>query len=412
MLKRLWITRLTPFQLGSILKEVAKMSLQNAIYPVRKMFSNGINWLQLAKNRVKDAFLLVMDYFKGSHHDPLFYLRLMALFLFIILITGIGLFVNKEQPVLPPAEAPQTPSTNSLFVNDKEFRGKDFSSLIVMQDSSLKAVLPPVAGSSVVLGTLAASPEDTDRPSNVVLEYVVQEGDTISSISQKFNISTDTILLANELKKTSVLKVGQKLVILPTDGVLHHVKDGDTISEIAKTYQAKVEEIIAFNNLSSAGDIYIGDILIIPGGKMPVTAPTYSAPTQVPLASSYFICPLGTSCRLTQGLHWYNAVDFDGDCGVPVFAAAAGRVLKVALTNSTSRWAFGGAGNHLTILHPNGVVTFYGHLRTALVTQGQQVSQGQMIATVGGLPGTPGAGLSTGCHLHFGVTGAQNPFVR
>ncbi|PIZ77524.1 MAG: hypothetical protein COY04_00040, partial [Parcubacteria group bacterium CG_4_10_14_0_2_um_filter_7_35_8] len=45
-----------------------------------------------------------------------------------------------------------------------------------------------------------------------------------------------------------------------------------------------------------------------------------------------------------------------------------------------------------------------------IVNQGDQVSKGQVIAFMGGSPGTPGAGMSTGCHLHFGVTGAKNPF--
>jgi len=129
------------------------------------------------------------------------------------------------------------------------------------------------------------------------------------------------------------------------------------------------------------------------------------------LASSYFICP-HSACRISQYLHWYNAIDFGGKCGDPIIAAAAGTVLKVQLTSSTSRWVFGGAGNHLTILHPNGVVTMYGHLSASLVKPEDVVSQGQMIALMGGQPGTPGAGLSTGCHVHFGVTGARNPFAR
>ena len=35
-----------------------------------------------------------------------------------------------------------------------------------------------------------------------------------------------------------------------------------------------------------------------------------------------------------------------------------------------------------------------------------------MVATMGGQPGTPGAGKSTGCHLHFEVIGARNPFAN
>jgi len=92
--------------------------------------------------------------------------------------------------------------------------------------------------------------------------------------------------------------------------------------------------------------IYIGDIIIVPNGKMPVASVQYTAPAQVPLADSYFICPISSPCKITQRLHWYNAIDFShGKCGEPIYAAAGGQVLKVQLTNSTSKWAFGGAGN-------------------------------------------------------------------
>jgi murein DD-endopeptidase MepM/ murein hydrolase activator NlpD len=115
---------------------------------------------------------------------------------------------------------------------------------------------------------------------------------------------------------------------------------------------------------------------------------------------------------MTQGFHWYNAIDFShGQCGEPIYAAAGGTIQKVKLTDSRSVWAYGGAGNHVTILHPNGVVSFYGHLASAPVSPGDQVSQGQVIGYMGGAPGMAGAGKSTGCHVHFQVTGARNPFA-
>ena len=73
------------------------------------------------------------------------------------------------------------------------------------------------------------------------------------------------------------------------------------------------------------------------------------------------------------------------------------------------------------IKHPNGVVTLYAHLKDVYVFNGQEVNQGSMIATMGGgfevVEGRrvrmEGAGKSTGCHLHFEVRGAKNPyFVR
>jgi len=214
-------------------------------------------------------------------------------------------------------------------------------------------------------------------------------------------------LWANNLSSRSTLKVGQKLIILPVSGVVYHVKKGDTLSAIAKTYQGNVKEIINFNDLSDEGDIFVGDIIIIPNGKMPPVRRTrnYVQSKQTPIASNYFICP-HSACRISQGLHWYNAIDFDGECGDPIYAVASGTIQRVKYG-----WN-GGAGNYITILHPNGVVTMYGHIATSLVKPGQKVSQGQIIALMGGKPGTPGAGISTGCHVHFSVRGARNPFAR
>ncbi len=273
----------------------------------------------------------------------------------------------------------------------------------VIEGNSLAGLSSHQVVSSKVFGAIFGQ-EDLPELRKEIIEYVVEPGDNLWSIAGKFDISLDTLSRVNELSKKAVIKSGQKLVILPVDGVIHHVKSGDTVGEIAKTYKSKVEEIRDFNELSDEGDIYIGDILVIPGGVMP-KKPSFVV--QVPVGSSYFIFP--TQGKITQGLHWYNAVDVANKCRTPIIAAASGTVLKVKMTTSRSKWAFQGFGNHLTILHPNGVVTYYGHILSSSVEPNEKVLKGQKIALIGGQPGTPGAGRSTGCHLHFGVTGAKNP---
>lgn len=155
----------------------------------------------------------------------------------------------------------------------------------------------------------------------------------------------------------------------------------------------------------------------------PVTIPTTeplkpaprSAPYYGPSLAGYFIFP---TTGYNQGrLHSYNAVDISrgDDClyeNIPVFAAASGVVTATYPTQSIAKWANSGYGNNLTILHPNDVVTRYAHLKNILVIAGQYVNQGSIIAFMGGYPRTPGAGNSTGCHLHFGVRGAAQPFAR
>jgi len=298
-----------------------------------------------------------------------------------------------------------------LFLGPGQRFSLESPDFVLVEKNSLTSLAPPTTFTPQVFGALVGGYE-TEDIKKIIVEYEVEEGDSLGQIAAKFDITLETLLWANNLNKDSIIKPGQKLIISPVSGVIHHVKTGDTVSEIAQKYKAKTEDIKSFNELSGEADIFIGDILIVPDGVMPPPPPSH-APTWVALADSYFICPIASPCRITQRLHWYNAIDFShGNCGEPIYAAAGGQVLKVKLTNSTSRWAFSGAGNHLTLLHPNGAVTMYGHIATSFVNPGEQVSQGQIIALMGGQPGTPGAGRSSGCHLHFGVTGARNPFVR
>lgn len=297
-----------------------------------------------------------------------------------------------------------TNSTDSkegdLFLGLKDFIPLELPDSNIIEENSLAGFSPTWIPSLKVFGAMFGQ-EDLPEVRKEIFEYTVQPGDNLWYIAGKFDISLNTLRGANSLSSKSTIKPNQKLVILPVDGVIHHVRDGDTVSEIAKIYKGKVEEIRDFNELSDEDDIYISDILIIPNGVMPKKASTFA---QVPLANSYFIFP--TQGKISQGLHWYNAVDVANKCGTPIYVAASGTILKIKITSSRSRW---GMGNYIKILHNNKIVTYYGHISTSFVNTGESVYRGQKIALIGGQPGTPGAGRSTGCHLHFGVSGAKNP---
>jgi murein DD-endopeptidase MepM/ murein hydrolase activator NlpD len=68
-----------------------------------------------------------------------------------------------------------------------------------------------------------------------------------------------------------------------------------------------------------------------------------------------------------------------------------------------------GYGHFLLIEHPNGTKTRYAHLQSMMVSVGQYVNQGDRIALMGNTGNTHGP---TGCHLHFEVLGAKNPFAK
>jgi murein DD-endopeptidase MepM/ murein hydrolase activator NlpD len=63
-----------------------------------------------------------------------------------------------------------------------------------------------------------------------------------------------------------------------------------------------------------------------------------------------------------------------------------------------------GYGKYVVIKHPNGTQTLYSHLSSIIVNSGWHVIKGQVIGYVGS------TGKSTGCHVHFEIRGARNPF--
>jgi murein DD-endopeptidase MepM/ murein hydrolase activator NlpD len=238
-----------------------------------------------------------------------------------------------------------------------------------------------------------------------ITSYKVNSGENLSSIASKFEISTETIISANNLKNNKI-SPEQELIILPVSGVFHMTKSGETISSIAEEYGAKKEDIIFCNNIE---ETMTGDILVIPGGKKPqrnvVTQKNTGRTAVIPNISSnnnpsWLIPP--ASGYISQRLHSYNAVDIANKCNTtPIYASASGMIQQTGYHNI--------AGHYIRVLHPNGIVTFYGHLSKILVKTNQSVNQGDVIAYMGNSGYTIGP---TGCHIHFEVRGGTNPFAN
>lgn len=245
-----------------------------------------------------------------------------------------------------------------------------------------------------------------DPSNDQILVYTVQPGDTPSTIAENFGISLNTLLWANNLRNPDLIHAGDELIILPVSGVKYEVKKGDTIESIAKQYKGDPLEILAFNGLAVGEPLEVGSIIIIPDGELTSSVPSPTRRASISRVSTavlhdaagYFMRPIFGG-RRSRGLHGYNAVDLAQSCGEAVLAAAEGTII----ITRPSGWN-GGYGHYLVMSHPNGTQTLYAHLATILGRVGQYVAQGSQIATIGS------TGNSTGCHLHFEVRGAKNPF--
>ena len=114
-------------------------------------------------------------------------------------------------------------------------------------------------------------------------------------------------------------------------------------------------------------------------------------------ATGYFLWPTPTLTSITSGYgaRWgsfHYGLDLSGAnaTGQPIYAADGGTVV-------TAGFDAGGYGNYVVIDHGNGFESIYGHASKLLVSQGEKVAQGQLIALVGS------TGRSTGAHCHFEV---------
>ena len=93
--------------------------------------------------------------------------------------------------------------------------------------------------------------------------HLVQKGDTLYSISQLYNISIDKIKILNNLNN-DILNVGQKLVIKDKlEEKVYTVQKGDTLYKIATDNNTTIKSLQNLNNLKDI-NIYIGQKLLLP----------------------------------------------------------------------------------------------------------------------------------------------------
>ena len=211
----------------------------------------------------------------------------------VLLIIGVLLIANyaiAEKPFLdfksifgpPPTETP-TPTATQTATNTP---------------------LPPTSTPTETLTptvTETATPAPTNTPSGP-FEYTVVEGDTLTTIAEKFDTDLMTLLALNPAidPTTLIVYLGQKILIpapntqLPTatpvdttvpPGTLinYTVQPGDTLEAIAVLFRSTVERIMEENELENANDIDAYQILKIPV-NIATPVPTATVGTIYPTA--------------------------------------------------------------------------------------------------------------------------------
>lgn len=291
------------------------------------------------------------------------------------------------------------------------FVGITFGPLLVQQATAEEASQSGMS-SSVLRTSTGDLSFVTERSEEVVrfrggevIEHVVQSGETISTIAQKYNLQAETILWENNIGTKDTIAPGQRLRILPVDGVRHKVQRGETVYTIAKKYglgddEVAAQAIISFPFNTFANDdtfaLTTGQYLFVPGGQkprentVPRTVARFTTPDAGAVsATGQFVWP--AAGYISQGFFWYHkAFDIASRGGGKIVAADAGKVV-------VSGWDSSGYGNRVIVDHGNGIATLYAHMSVLRVRDGQSVNKGDVLGDMGS------TGRSTGVHLHFEV---------
>ena len=153
------------------------------------------------------------------------------------------------------------------------------------------------------------------------------------------------------------------------------VQQGDTLSSIARRFNVPTQDLQHLNSINNPRTLSIGTRLTIPGN----------------IATGYaFIWPLNkldVSSEFGARNHRHKGIDLRAPSGTSIRAAACGVVIFVGRQN--------GYGKTVIVQHLGDIKTLYAHNQKNLVNKGQQVKQGELIATIGN------SGNASGYHVHF-----------
>jgi len=133
-------------------------------------------------------------------------------------------------------------------------------------DSLLLAVVPndsTTLSKPQLVSTALKSKQD-------IIHYTSQPGDTVTSLSTKYNITPASIRWSNNLSGDAIT-TGTKLVIPPVNGIVYTVKSGDTPASLAARFSADQNAIISYNDAEING-LTVGEQILIPNGQIAVVA--------------------------------------------------------------------------------------------------------------------------------------------
>ncbi len=185
--------------------------------------------------------------------------------------------------------------------------------------------------------------------------------------------------------------------------ITHKVRHGETVWAISQRYNLSPQTVIQINGIKDVRNIKVGQELLIPRtASLPHASPASvsGAVTSAPVSAKGFVWPLNG--RILQQYddivngHKNTGIDIETQLGQDVFASKGGVVEVV--TENPDGW-----GKVVVIKHSGGIHTWYAHNSKVFVRKGNWVRRGQRIAQAGQ------SGSVTRPGLHFKVFRNDKP---
>lgn len=237
---------------------------------------------------------------------------------------------------------------------------------------------------------LAGASPDTQANKDMLAVPFKTIGASILGISNRMLKATDSGI-AGDMVRQDISKLSRDFGIanVLTTTSLGRANFGSVnTEEKSKNFLKKLFEKVGFN---------FGDDEEDSGGSTPPTTGATVTGGTAP-GEGQFTMTSGFGPRTSPGgvgSTDHQGVDYNAPQGTPLAVLKPGRVAKVEPVVDAASMAA------VRITHDDGSETRYGHLSRIDVQEGQQVGANQLIGLSGGQPGTPGAGPSTGPHVHF-----------
>lgn len=213
------------------------------------------------------------------------------------------------------------------------------------------------------------------------MPYVLQDGDSLDSVAQRFGLTVDTLVSVNGIRNIAAIGPGVELQIPNMNGQLYVVQEGDMLSTIAHRFNPDLgwKTLMDINGLKSES-IRVGQKLFIPdmdSGQESSSIQQVSLSFSMPVDGTVY----GSYGQYVDGQN-LQGVLIGAGAGSAVRAAADGIVVDAGRVD-------GDSGRFLVIQHDQGYKTTYSNLETVVSSVvGSEVTAGQVIGTIGSAGGS------------------------